>query len=473
MMWPAAVAVNAVGRRVSAGGWPAGPHGRPPSRMVTRRPGSGLSAAAQVCRDGGARLRCAHPPHGPARGASMPVSDHPPAAALEAGTAGYRRANLAMFVAGFACFAMLYGTQPILPLLVEVFAVLPATASLTVSAGTFALALALIPASVLADRIGRRELMRVSLAAAAVFALLAAVAQDFTQLLLLRGLLGLALAGVPAAALAYLGEEVAPSAQGRAIGLYIAGNALGGMSGRFLTALLTDWSDWRIALAALGALGVAAALFFWRTLPASRRFVPHRTPLSAVHRDIGRLLAEPGLWRLFLVAFLLMGALVGLYNFLGFRLVAPPYGLSQSAIGAVFLLYAIGSVASAWAGRLADRVGRRNVLWVMVAVAATGLLGTLASNLPAIVVAIAVFTFGYFGAHAAASGWVGRRAGAQRALASALYLGGYYVGGSVIGAATGFAWSGFGWPGVVALLAACIGLALALALRLRTVPAAA
>ena len=109
----------------------------------------------------------------------------------------------------------------------------------------------------------------------------------------------------------------------------------------------------------------------------------------------------------------------------------------------------------------------------MVAVAAAGLLGTLASSLPAIIVAVAVFTFGYFGAHAAASGWVGRRAGTQRALASALYLGGYYVGGSVIGAATGFAWSGFGWPGVVALLAACIGLALALALRLRTVPAAA
>ena len=124
---------------------------------------------------------------------------------LEAGSEGYRKANLALFVAGFACFAMLYGTQPILPLLVEVFGVAPATASLSVSAGTITLAAMLIPASVLSDRFGRQQLMRWSLVAAALFATLAALVTDFTQLLVLRGLLGIAIAGVPAAAMAYLG----------------------------------------------------------------------------------------------------------------------------------------------------------------------------------------------------------------------------------------------------------------------------
>lgn len=389
---------------------------------------------------------------------------------FDAGTPEYRRANLAMFVAGLACFGMLYGTQPILPLLAGHFAVSPAAISLSVSAGTFALALALVPASVISDRIGRRTLMRVSLVAAAGFALFAAFAQSFGQLLLLRALLGLSLAGVPAAALAYLGEEIAPSAQGRAIGLYIAGNALGGMSGRYLSALVTDWADWRIGLATLGVLGAAAAAYFWRALPASRRFVPRHVPFSAVHRDIAGLFADPGLPRLFLVALLLMGAFVGVYNFLGFRLIVPPYDLSPTAIGAIFLLYAVGSWASAWAGRLADRFGRRNVLWVMVTIAGAGLLLTLAGGLWLIIAGVAVFTFGYFGAHTAASGWVGRRAGERRALASALYLGGYYIGGSVIGALTGFAWSGYGWPGVVALLALCVGGALWLALWLRTVP---
>ena len=142
------------------------------------------------------------------------LTEEPPF--LDAGTAAYRRANLAMFVGGFATFAMLYGTQPILPLLSEAFDISPASASLSVSAGTAALALLLIPASILSDRIGRMRVMKTSLTLAAIVALASPFVTDFNQLLVLRALLGAALAGLPAAAMAYLGEEIAPQAQGRA-----------------------------------------------------------------------------------------------------------------------------------------------------------------------------------------------------------------------------------------------------------------
>ncbi len=388
---------------------------------------------------------------------------------LEAGSAGYRRANLAMFVAGFACFAMLYGTQPILPLLVEVFGVSPATASLSVSAGTITLAAMLIPASLLSDRFGRQAVMRWSLVAAAVFAALSALVGDFTQLLVLRGLLGMAIAGVPAAAMAYLGEEVAPAAQGRAMGLYIAGNAFGGMSGRLISALLTDFGDWRIGLAGLGLVGAVAALVFWRSLPPAHNFRRRSMALAALWHDLRGVFGDRGLPWLFVTGFLLMGAFIGCYNFLGFRLVAAPFELAPSWIGALFLMYVIGSWASAWAGRLADRYGRRNVLWAMTGIAGIGLLATLIDTLAPIVAGLALFMFGFFGAHSVASGWVGRRAGERRALAAAIYLSSYYLGGSVLGSATGLAWSSFAWPGVVAMLACCVGAVLLVSLRLRTI----
>ena len=388
---------------------------------------------------------------------------------LEAGTDGYRRANLAMFVAGFACFAMLYGTQPMLPLLVEYFDVSPATASLSVSAGTIALAAMLIPASLLSDRFGRQRVMRWSLVAAAVFATLSALVTDFAQLLVLRGLLGLAIAGVPAAAMAYLGEEIAPNAQGRAMGLYIAGNAFGGMSGRVVSAALADFGDWRIALAGLGLLGVLAAMLFCRNLPPSHNFRVRSLALSALWRDVGAIYSDRGLPWLFVTAFLLMGAFVGFYNFLGFRLVAAPFELAPVWIGAIFLTYMIGSAASAWAGRLADRYGRRNVLWAMTAIALAGLLTTLLDHLWPIALGLALFTFGFFGAHSIASGWVGRRAGERRALGAAIYLSSYYLGGSIVGSATGLAWAAHAWPGVVGLLTACIIAVLLVSLRLRTI----
>lgn len=393
-----------------------------------------------------------------------------PSGPLEAGTPAFRHASLAMFLGGFATFAMLYGTQPMLPLLASVFDVSPAHASLSVSAGTGALALSLIPASVLSDRYGREPVMKLALALAAVIALASAAVTDFTTLLVLRALLGVVLAGLPAAAMAYLGEEVAPNAQGRAMGLYIAGNACGGMSGRFLAALVTEWGSWRLALVVLGVLGGIAAVVFWRGLPASRHFRARAATPMRILRDALAIFRDAGLPWLFLTAFLIMGAFVGLYNYLGFRLQGAPYNLGQIATGSIFLLYLLGTWASAWVGRLADRFGRRNVLWMMVCLMGAGLALTLAEPLSLLVLGMGVFTFGFFATHTTASGWVSRRAQERRALAAALYLSAYYLGGSVIGSAAGLAWSDAGWGGLVLLLGLGAVLTLALALWLRRIP---
>ncbi|HRQ56574.1 MAG TPA: MFS transporter [Azoarcus taiwanensis] len=387
---------------------------------------------------------------------------------LEAGTAAYRRVNLAMFIGGFATFALLYTPQPLLPELASVFAVSPATASLAVSAGTGAMAMLLIPASILSDRHGRVKLMKWSLAIAALIALASAAVDDFLQMVVLRALLGAALAGLPAAAMAYLGDEVAPHAQGRVMGLYIAGNALGGMSGRVFGGLLADVGSWRIAMITLGVLGVIAAIAFWRMLPESRRFQPRTITPRAVLADIRTIYANPRLVALFTCGFLLMGAFFGVYNYLGFRLQAPPFSLPQSLLGAIFLLYLMGSASSAWAGRLSDRYGGNNVVWAMMLIAGLGLATTLSNSLPLLIAGVAVFTFGYFGAHSTAIGWVGQLARERRALASALYLSSYYLGSSLVGSLTGIAWDRSGWPGLTLAVGSCLGLALIIALWLRS-----
>lgn len=403
--------------------------------------------------------------HAPASSAAEPAED----AFLEGGTPAYRRANLAMFVGGFSTFALLYATQPLLPLLSADFGVGAASASVTVSAGTAALALMLIPASILSDRVGREAVMKAALALAAVLSLLSPIVQDFDQLVVLRALLGAVLAGLPAVAMAYLGEEVAPNAQSRAMGLYIAGNALGGMSGRVLAALFADWGNWRLALAVLGAGGVVAAIVFWRSLPPSRHFSPRAARIARIWQDGRAIAADSGLRWLFLTAFLIMGAFVGLYNYLGFRLMDAPFGLGQTAIGAIFLLYLVGTAASAWSGQLADRHGRRNMLWIMATITACGLALTLASHLPTIIAGVGVFTFGFFATHSLASGWVARRGRERRALAAALYLCSYYLGASLVGTLAGIVWDEVRWRGVAAILGLCVLAAVAVALRLRRI----
>ncbi len=170
-----------------------------------------------------------------------------------------------------------------------------------------------------------------------------------------------------------------------------------------------------------------------------------------------------------------MGAFVTIYNYVGFRLALPPFALSQSAIGAIFVVYLLGSAASALAGRLADRFGRRNVLWISELIFLAGVLITLAGDLVTIIGGIMVLTIGFFGAHSVASSWVGRRAMQGRAHATALYLFAYYLGSSVLGSLGGIVYGASGWTGTVIAVALVLTAALAIAIVvLRVVtPAAA
>lgn len=351
---------------------------------------------------------------------------------------------------------LLYGTQPLLPQLSRGLGITPGAASLTVTSGTAAMALLLIPFSLLADRYGRERLMKLGLSGAALFALASALAPEFFSLTAARAALGACTACVPAAAMAYLGEEIAPDARGQAMGWYIGANALGGMAGRFMAAAVTEWLDWRYGLGLLAVIGALAAWGFWRMLPAARHFAPRSLEPRLLFKDVLRIYADPRLPWLFVIAFLIMGSFVGLYNFLGFRLSAAPYGLGPAAIGAVFLLYVTGSVSSPFAGQLTHRMRRSTIILLMGSAMALGLATTWFSDLVVIVLGVAVFTFGYFAAHSVASGWVGALATQRRSLVSALYLSSYYLGGSVIGSATGLAWNAAGWGGVVWSLLLCV-----------------
>lgn len=390
---------------------------------------------------------------------------------IERGTPAYCRLSFALLAAGFATFALLYSAQPLLPHFTTEFGISPAESSLAVSLATGPMAVAILFAAVVSDRVGRGGIMRASLALSAVLTIAAAFVPGWTALLIVRALIGVALAGIPAVAMAFIAEEVDASSVGAAMGLYIAGSAIGGMAGRLGVSFLSEVFGWRVAVGVTGAVAALAALVFAVTLPPSRGFVLVRHDFASWRRSLGRVFTDPALPLLFAAAFLLMGIFVTVYNYTGFRLLAPPYSLSPTAVGAIFLLYIVGSFSASWVGGIAGTYGRRRVFWMPVVVLLAGVALTAARPLPLVILGIAVVTAGFFGAHSIASSWVGRRARADRGQAAALYLFFYYLGSSVLGSAGGLAWNCAGWPGVAVFCAVLAVATLAVAARLARVPA--
>jgi MFS transporter, YNFM family, putative membrane transport protein len=377
------------------------------------------------------------------------------AGGLTSGSRELRRLNMAMLFAALAAFGLLYSTQALLPSIGAAFRVGPTAASLTVSAATGALALAILPLSSAAESLGRVPVMRAGLLVACACTFVVAAAPVFWLLLVARALVGVALAAVVAVAVAHLGDEVHPAELGTAIGVYVAGNTLGGISGRLIPGLVEESSSWRVAMSLLALVALVAGLAFVRMLPPARRQSSAATrPVEHVRavRDLAR---DPGIARLCLLAFVLMGGFVACYNYLTFRLEGSPLHLSTSVTSLMFLAYLAGTASSPLAGRLSDRFGRKSLALLGIGTALAGLALMLPDQMVCITVGLLVFTAGFFATHSVASSWVSSRAEGSRGQAAAMYLLAYYLGSSTFGALIGFAYQYNGWPaaaGAIGLL---------------------
>lgn len=369
-----------------------------------------------------------------------------------------------LFATGLATFALLYAPQPLLAMLAEQYRLDPVSASLVLSVSTMGLVLGVVPVAVMTHQLDRRRVILLSLGTATLLAMLGAVAPTWSLLLLLRGLEGVALSGVPATALSYATETAGISRAGLVSGLYIAGTTVGGLSGRVLGGALGDVGGWRLGIGGVAALAGVATVSAWLLLPAGRG-QHHVKPVRPVTRTWS---AFTALWReadplqlgLCLIAALLMTAFVATYNTMTFRLAGPPYLLSASAIGLIFLVYLAGTFASAVAGRLADLLPRRVIVAGSSLLLTTGAVVMSFRPLPVVIAGLALLTAGFFAAHGVANGWVGIAAARHRGTATARYTVWYYAGSTIGGPVGGLALQFGGWP-ATAVLVGLLGVAAA------------
>ncbi|MFE7115123.1 MFS transporter [Streptomyces sp. NPDC057654] len=370
---------------------------------------------------------------------------------LTPGGPGYRKMSFALFSAGISTFALLYSTQALLPAISDDLHVSPDQASWTVSAATGALAVAVVPLSALSERYGRRAMMTGSLIVAALVALAAPFAPNLATLIVLRAVQGAALAGLPASAMAFLAEEVRPKALVAAIGLFVAGNSIGGMSGRIVTGWVAQASNWRVALGVVGLMAVVCAVIFRATIPRARHFTPRPVSPRSLARTVRGHLCDPLLCRLYALGALFMTVFGAVYTVIGYRLTAKPFELPQGIVGSIFLVYLVGTVTSAAAGKLVERVGRRGALYLAVGTASLGLLLSVLDSLVAVLLGLVLITAGFFVGHSVASSSVSHTATTGRAQASALYQTTYYLGSSLGALLGALAFHMTGWNGTVAL----------------------
>lgn len=404
------------------------------------------------------------PPIVAAANPAIGVAATPDAPAPHSGVGPVRAIAPILLCAVFA-FLTLYCTQPLLPMLTAVFHASKAAVGLTVSASTMGVALAAPIFGALTERLSRKRVIVASAVASALPTLLAATSPSLHALIFWRFLQGLALPGIFATVITYIGEEWERKSIALVMSLYVSGTALGGFLGRFLAGLVADTVGWRWSFIALGALTLLGALLIARWLPHGRRR-PRYEHAEAAESPRGmealsvalRHLRNPRLLATFGVGFGTLFTLVATFTYSTFYLADAPFRLSTLALSYLFAIYLVGLVVTPFGGFLVTRIGMRRGIAVAIALCAAGEAITLSHTLWIVILpGLGLVCTGVFIAQSTSTSFLRMAAPAGgRVSAAGLYLSSYYIGGTIAGVAPSYVWSLGRWPACVALVEAVL-----------------
>lgn len=403
-------------------------------------------------------------------------------------TSDDRHLLTALFTAGLVTFAQIYAPQAALPHIAHDLHIPPGHTATIISAGTLGFAAGVIPWVHTHTRLGWRRSLTTALITGTTLNTLSILAPTLTVLLITRFTAGIALAAIPALALARTHNHLTAQNATQGAGVLVAGNAIGGVLGRLLTGVLAIHTTWQIGMLAVTLLSAAGTLVFLRHAPAddttpnssrtehatlgSSRTAhtppgSSRVPRSHATHPWVTALRSRAVRRLCTQGFLIMGVFVTVYSFVGFRLTQSPLHVSPTLVVWAFGLFALGGPVSLAASHRAARQGRVLVVAGASVLTACGLALTLIPHVAAVLTGLTLLTVGFFAGQSILTGWVQAAVPDARHHAAALYTIAYYAGGATIGWVAGILYTHEGWVGVIVVTALCTVTGFLLSLTMR------
>jgi YNFM family putative membrane transporter len=363
--------------------------------------------------------------------------------------------QFAVLLTGFCCFINLYSPQAILPLLSIEMAVTAAGAAAVVTASTFAVAMTAPFTGAAADVIGRKYIIVAAMFLVTIPTMMSALAPTLPEIVFWRFVQGLVMPPIFVVIIAYIGEEWPRAEAATAAGIYTSGASLGGFGGRFITGIFSDIIGWRGAMMVLAGITLAGAIAVALLLPREKKFIRSEGFGTAL-KQMMRHFRNPQLVATYAVGFGVLFNFLAIFTFVSFRLAAPPYNLSATALGTIFVVYLLGSALTPLTGFVIARFGRRHFMIVNIAVWMLGIALTLADPLWMILLGLMLCAACGLITQAISTGYVTITAQFGRSSAVGLYVTSFYLGGSFGGGLGGIAWTHGGWPAVAAMCAAIL-----------------
>ena len=260
-------------------------------------------------------------------------------------------------LAGFASMASMRICDTMLVVLGQEFHVSTGDASAVVSVFAVVYGILQLFYGPLGERFGKLRMVSLAVSACAIISAITAMSMSLPMLVIMRGFMGAAAAGIIPLSMAWVGDQVPYERRQETLAKLMSATVLGMMSGLWFGGFAADTVGWRGAFVLLSVMFGLAAVLLLRRLRRQAKSVSTAAPgLWAAFRLTGQLLSTTRV-RLVMSVTATEGALVfGAMAFMPTHL-HQQYGLSVVAAGSVMMLYGLG-------GLLYSQMARRWLAWL-------------------------------------------------------------------------------------------------------------
>jgi predicted MFS family arabinose efflux permease len=374
-----------------------------------------------------------------------------------------RATTLVMAIACGVAAATVYSNQPMLGIMEAAFPGRASVAGFVPMATQLGFAVGLLLLVPLGDRINRRALILLQLAALAFTLTAAALAPDAWSLVVISALVGIT-SSVAQQIVPFAAELAEPSRRGATIGTVMSGLLCGMLLGRVVAGAVADHYGWRAVYWLSLLLVIATTCLLAATLPQG-----HPKTQASYRELLKSLIAlwrdEPALRRATMIQGCLFGSFTAFWTILALQLSAR-YHLGAETAGLFGIAGAVGILFAPIAGKIADRRGPADLIlagafFTLVAWQTFATFGSLAG----LVVGVIVLDFGEQGALISNQNVIYALRPDARNRLNTIFMGGMFVGGAIGAAGAVLFWDTAGWYAVCGLGAALAAIALACAWR--------
>ncbi|MGH1277631.1 MFS transporter [Bacillus basilensis] len=264
---------------------------------------------------------------------------------------------------------------PLLPVITETISIPDGSGGLLITIYALCYGITAPLFGTMSDRVGRKRMIIIGFVVFSISTFCTGLAKDFEILLLFRGLTGLSGAMIMPSIFALVGDKVTYESRGKAMGTIMGAMVGSTVIGVPIGAFLSEVGNWQWTFYSIGLLTLFLTLLVNYILEDEKpRNEVHVSITKTVGASLKMALVNISVLFALLATFLWTIGLHGMFSYIGVYY-GNNFGLSVGEIGIVIFLAGTGSVVgNILGGKLADKIGKRNVISIASIVASISVM---------------------------------------------------------------------------------------------------